>query len=93
MTLTDEIGAEPPPPHVWMAPLVEHMPCHGRTSLTKVVVTGPERAVLFYGRRSLGEGLSLGKGRNTSFTLNREGTWIGKLAYLATDPLTIREGQ
>ena len=25
VTLTIEIGAEPPPPHAWMAPLVEDM--------------------------------------------------------------------
>ena len=87
VTLTDEIGAETPPPHTRMAPLVEDMLCHGRTSLTEAVVTVP-----FYSRRSLGEGLSLGKARDASFTLTRAGTWIGKLAYLTADPLTIREG-
>ena len=92
VTLTDEIGAEPPPPHAWMAPLVEYMLCHGRTSLTEAVVTDPGRAVLFYSRLSLGEGLSLGEAKDTSFTLTGVGTWIGKSAYLATDPLTIREG-
>ena len=92
MTLTDEIGAEPQPPHAWMTPLVEDMLCHGRTSLTEVVVTGPGKAVLFYGRWSQGVGLSLGEARDASFTLTRAGTWIGKLAYLAADPLTIREG-
>ena len=54
MTLTNEIGAEPPPPHTWMVPLVEDMLCHGRTSLTEVVVTGPGSAVLFYRRQSQG---------------------------------------
>ena len=75
-----------------MEPLVEDMLHHGRTGLTEVVVTGPGRAVLFYSRWSLGVGLNLGKARDASFTLNGAGTWMGKLAYFATDPLIIREG-
>ena len=53
---------------------------------------GPGWAVLFYGRWSLGEGLSLGKARDAMFILTGAGTWAGKLAYLATNPLTIQEG-
>ena len=55
MTLTEELGAVPPPSHSWMAPLVEDMLCDIRTRLTKAVVTGPGGAVLFYGRHSMGE--------------------------------------
>ena len=47
MTLTEELGAVLPPSHSWMAPLVEDMLCDVRTGLTKAVVTGPGRAVLF----------------------------------------------
>ena len=54
VTLTEELGAIPPPSHSWMAPLVEDMLHNARTGLTKVVVTGPGRAVLFYGRHSMG---------------------------------------
>ena len=93
VTLTKKTGAEPPPPHTRTVPLVEDMLCHGRTGLTEAVVTGPGKAVLFYGRWSLGEGLSLGKARDATFTLMGVGTWVGKPAYLATDPLTIQEGQ
>ena len=52
--------------------------------------TGPGRAVLFYGRQSLGKGLSLGKSRDTAFMLTGAGTLVGKPAYLAADPLTIQ---
>ena len=93
VTLTKGIGAVPPPPHTYMAPMVEDMLCHGRTGLTKAVVKGPGWAILFYGRWSLGEGLSLGELRDTMFTLTGVGTWVGKPAYLATNPLTIHEGQ
>ena len=55
MTLAEETGATPPQPHAWTAPLVEDMLCHGRTGLTKAIVMGPGRAVLFYRRQSLGE--------------------------------------
>ena len=49
VTLTEERGAAPPPSHVWMVPVVKDMLQHGRTGLTKAVVMGPGRAVLFYG--------------------------------------------
>ena len=64
-----------------------------QTVLTKAIVMDPGRAVLFYGRWSLGEGLSLGEARDAAFTLTGAGTWVGKPPYLATDPLTIQEGQ
>ena len=64
-----------------------------RTSLTKAVVTGPGRAVLFYGRHSLGEGLTTDEARDAAFLLTGAGTWVGKLAYLTTNPMTIQEGQ
>ena len=47
VTLTEELGAVPPLPHAWTAPLVEDMLHYGRTSLTEVVVTGSGRAILF----------------------------------------------
>ena len=72
-----------------MVPLVQDMLCYGRTGLTKGMVMGLGRAVLFYGRWSLGEGLSLGKVRDAAFTLTEAGTWVGKPAYQAADPLTI----
>ena len=48
VTLTEETGAAPPPPHAWMAPLVEDMLHYGRTGLTEAVVMGPGRAVLLW---------------------------------------------
>ena len=92
MTLTKETGATPPPSHALMVPVVEDMFCLGRAGLTKAVVTDPSRAILFCRRWSLGEGLSLGEVRDTKFTLTGVGTWVGKSAYLAADPLTIQEG-
>ena len=93
VTLTEELGAVPPPSHSWTAPLMENMLCDARTGLTKAVVTGPGRAVLFYGRCSMGEGLTTGEARDATFLLKGAGTWVGKLAYLATDPMTIQEGK
>ena len=56
VTLTKELGSIPPPSNSWMAPLVEDMLQEAGTGLTKAVVIGPGRAVLFYGRCSLGRG-------------------------------------
>ena len=93
VTLTEELGAIPPPSHSWMAPLVEDMLHKARTGLTEVVVTGQGRAVLFYRRHSMGEGLMVDKDRDSTFLLTGAGMWVGKLAYLTTDPLTIHEGR
>ena len=87
------IGCYTPPSHSWMAPLVEDMLHEARTGLTKAVVTGPGREVLFYGRHSMGEGLTVDKARNATFLLTGAGMWVGKSAYLTADPMTIQEGR
>ena len=93
VTLTEELGAFPPPSHSWMAPLMEAMLCDARTILTEAVVIGPGRAFLFYGRHSMGEGLTTDKVRDAAFLLTGAGTGVEKLAYLATNPMTIKEGR
>ena len=83
----------PPPSHSWMAPLVEDMLQEARAGLTEAVVTGPGRAILFYGIHSMGEGLRADKARDAAFLLTGAGMWVGKLAYLTADPVTIQEGK
>ena len=90
VTLIEELGAVPPPFHSWMAPLMEDMLHDARNGLTKTVVIGPGRAVLFYGRHSMGEGLTADE---AAFLLTGAGMWVGKLAYLAADPMTIQKGR
>ena len=70
----------PLPSHSWTAPLMEDMLHDARTRLTKAVVIGPGRAVLFYRRCSMGEGLTVDKDREATFLLTGAGTWVGKLA-------------
>ena len=74
VTLTEKLGAVPPLSHSWMAPLVDDMLHDIRTSLTEAVVIGPGRAVLFYGRCSMREGLTTDEARDATFLLNRAGT-------------------
>ena len=88
VTLTEELGAVPPPSHSWMAPLMEDMLHDARTGLTEAV-----RAVIFYGRHSIGEGLTVDEARDATFLLTGAGTWVGKSAYLTADPMTIHEGR
>ena len=57
-----------------MVPLVEDMLHDIRTGLTKAVVTGPGRAVLFYGRCSMGEYLTADEARDATFLLTGAGT-------------------
>ena len=41
----------------------------------------------------MGEGLKADKARDATFLLTGAGTWVGKLAYLTTNPMTIQEGR
>ena len=65
----------------------------GQSWTTEAVVIGPGRAILFYGRHSMGEGLKADEARDAAFLLTGAGTWVGKMAYLTTDPMTIQEGK
>ena len=56
-------------------------------------MTGPGRVILFYGRRLMGEGLKADEARDAAFLLTGAGMWVGNLAYLTTDPMTIQEGK
>ena len=93
VTLTDELGDVLPPSHAWTAPVVEDMLREARAGLTEAVVIGPGRAILFYGRHSMGEGLKADKARDAAFLLNGARTWVGKLAYLTADPMTLQDGK
>ena len=57
------------------------------------MVTSPGRAVLFYRRCPMGEGLMADKAGDAAFPLTGAGMWVGKLAYLTADPMTIQEGK
>ena len=81
--------AIPPPSHAWQAQIVEDMVHEGRTGLTEPVLTGPGRAVLFYGCHSLGEGLNLGEARDATFTLSGIIAWVGKQAQISTKPISL----
>ena len=82
MTLTDELGDVSPPSHALTAPVVEDMLREARVGLTEVVVIGTGRAILFYGRCLMGEGLKVDEARDATFLLTGAGTWVGKSAYL-----------
>ena len=49
VTLTEETGVVPPLYHAWTVSSVEDMLLYARTGLTKAVVMGPGREVLFIG--------------------------------------------
>ena len=90
--LTDELGDVPPPSHSWTTPVIEDMLQETRAGLMEAVVVGPGRAILFYGRCLLGEGLKADEARDAAFLPDCAGAWVGKSAYL-TDPMTLQEGK
>ena len=86
MTLTEETGVVPPVPHAWMVPLVEDMLHYARTGLTEAIVMDLGRAILFYGRQSLGEGLSLVRlGMQHSYS-QEQALWLANQPILPLTP-------
>ena len=92
MTSTKDGGATPPPPHAWQVSIVEDMVWDGKSGLTEAMVTGPGRAILFFGPQSLGEELSLGKAWDTTFMLLGAIGWVGKQAKLSAKPASLSDG-
>ena len=62
--------------HSWTTLVIEDMLRETRAGLTEAVVVGPGKAILFYRRHSLGEGLKADKARNAAFLLTGAGTWV-----------------
>ena len=87
------MGDVPPPSHAWMALVVEDMLQEARAGLTEAVVIGPGRAILFYGRHLMGEGLKVDEARDATFLPTGAGMWVGKLAYLTANSMTVQEGR
>ena len=64
-----------------------------RARLTEAVVIGPGQSILFYGRHSMGEGLTVDEARDAAFLITGDGTLVGKPAYLTASPITLPEGK
>ena len=92
VTSTEDERVAPPPPHMWQVSIVEDIVQDGKSDLTEAIVTGPGRAILFYGQQSLGEGLSLGEVHDTTFTLSGAIAWVGKQAQLSAKPTSLGDG-
>ena len=93
VVLTEEGKSIPPPPHTWQTPVVEDILHEGKSSLTEAVITSPEWAMLFYGKWTLGEGLSPGEARGAVFILSGMHNWIGKTAQVNIHAVSLREGR
>ena len=91
--LTDKLGDVLPPLHTWVAPVVEDMLRDIRAGLTEAIVIGPGKAILFYGRHSMGEGLMVDEARDAAFLITGARTWVGKPAYLTANPTMLPEGK
>ena len=76
-----------------MAPVVEDMLREVRAGLTEAVVIGPGRAILFYGRHSMGEGLKVDKARDAAFLLTGAGIMGGEVSLPHCQPHDITRRQ
>ena len=93
VTLTEELGDVPSPSHARISPVVKDMLQEVRAGLTEAVVIGPGKAIFFYGRHSMGEGLKADEARDATFLLTGAGTWVEKLAYFTANPMMLQEGK
>ena len=91
--LTDKLGDVLPPPHAWTVLVVEDMLRDIRPGLTEAIVIGPGKAILFYGRHYMGEGLMVDEARDAAILITSDGTWVVKPAYLTADPTMLPEGK
>ena len=91
-TLTDELGRCATTLHAWTTPVIEDMLQETRAGLTEAVVIGPGRAILFYGRRSMGEGLKVDEARDTAFLLTGAGNLGRKTSLPHCRPHDITRG-
>ena len=72
--------------------MVQDMLWDRNSYLMEVVVTGPGWAILFYGRWSPGERLSLGKVWDAMFTLSGAISWVSKQAQLNASAVSLSDG-
>ena len=79
---TKDRDTTPPPPLTWQVPVIEDMLWDEKSGLTEAVVMGPGWAILFYGRWSLGEGLSFCEACDAMFMLSGAINWVGNQAQL-----------
>ena len=91
-TFTKDERVTPPPPYAWQMPIVKDMVWDGKAGLTEAIVSGPGRAILFYGQWSLGEGLSLGVACDAAFTLSGHISFVDKQAQLNVKPISLGDG-
>ena len=91
--LTKDGETPPPPLHTWQAPMVKDIFQDGKSGLTEVVLSGPGWAILFCGRQSLAEGLTLDETWDATFTLAGAISWVSKQAHLNANAVNLQEGQ
>ena len=75
------------------APVGKDMHWDSKSGLTEVVVIGPDWAILFYRRWSLGDRLSLGEVQDATFTLSEAISWVSNQAQLNANAVSLWEGQ
>ena len=57
------------------------------------MVTGPGSALLFYRRRTLGEGITLSDTWHVVFLMLQETVWVGRDVQIDVRSLTLHEGK
>ena len=93
VTLTEELGAVLPPSHSWMAPSWKICCMMLGPDLPKQWWWGQVGQFFSMGDVQWERVLTMDEARDATFLHTGAGTWVGKSAYLATDPLTIQEGR
>ena len=74
----DEEGMQPPPKHAWNEALIyDIVQPWVQAQITEVKITIHGKAILFFGRRTEGQGLTWEQAREVSLAIPRELRWVG----------------
>ena len=92
-SLVEVMDSPPPPAHTWMSGIVVDIIRKILPDLNEAAIAGDGIAILFFGRRALGEGLFPQQPEEYAARLARQIEWVGQLVLLTAIPLSLSEGR
>ena len=92
-SLIEVMDSPPPPAHAWTPGIVADIIHTILPDLNKAAIAGDGIAILFFGRRTFGEGLLPQQAEEYATRLSRQNEWVGQLVLLTATPLLLTEGR
>lgn len=93
VTLTGQAPYGPPDSYAWTPEIVNNLLRIQDPDFTEALITGPGEAVVFYGRRTRGEGLTEAQAEISRARLSANVMWVAQSARLTADPVPVGDGR